>query len=663
MRLSTLYLLFAVMACLLAALPAQAITPNEWRFRQSVDVPAPGLVRLNLQPETLDAARPGLEDIRLLAPDGSEVPFLLERPAAPPRSSMRVREFRAEVEPNGTRLFLETGATQPLTSVRLETAGNAEFIKAAAVEGSNDGRRWQPLVARYPIFRTRGGETNLQIPIAPAAWKFLRITLDDTKTPQIPFTGASIEAGRVELPSQSFPVTIKSRDETPGVTRLALDLGAANLTPAFLRITAGEPLFTRRVNLAVPVMQEDAIVERPVGSATIYRVDLEGKSEAHLDIPVETQIQARELILLVQNGDSPPLAVTEIKAERRLELITFLAKTPGTFTLLAGNRQSSRPNYDIAALAGQLKQAAAKDLRPGALTENPDYRAPDTVSDVTLKGAAIDVTPWKWRKHVDASGAGARQVELDPDVLAGAEPDLRDLRIVRDGQQIPFLVERTSISRSIALKITSEQDKDRPTVSRWVLHGAKAGVPCRRIACSAAAGLFDREIRVTEIVRSEHGDDYTRALASGRWQQLPSDKPHDFVLEFNSVPQTDTIVLETDNGDNPPIELTNFRLFYPVTRLVFAAANDSANPVWLYYGNPMASAPRYDVSLVAGRLLSAERQVAALGSEENVKGAPSVSETLTGNGRYIFWGVLAIAVVTLLALISKLLPKTEPPAS
>jgi hypothetical protein len=43
------------------------------------------------------------------------------------------------------------------------------------------------------------------------------------------------------------------------------------------------------------------------------------------------------------------------------------------------------------------------------------------------------------------------------------------------------------------------------------------------------------------------------------------------VIELNARPQSDTLFLETDNGDNPAIELRDFRSHYPVTRLVFKA--------------------------------------------------------------------------------------------
>jgi hypothetical protein len=132
------------------------------------------------------------------------------------------------------------------------------------------------------------------------------------------------------------------------------------------------------------------------------------------------------------------------------------------------------------------------------------------------------------------------------------------------------------------------------------------------------------------------------------------------VIELNARPQSDTLFLETDNGDNPAIELRDFRSHYPVTRLVFKATPDPAQPVWLYYGNLDATAPRYDLTLVAGELLRAERGTVAAGPEENLSSKGSlVGQTLIGSGRYIFWGALALVVIVLLAIMSRFLPKAQ----
>ena len=139
---------------------------------------------------------------------------------------------------------------------------------------------------------------------------------------------------------------------------------------------------------------------------------------------------------------------------------------------------------------------------------------------------------------------------------------------------------------------------------------------------------------------------------------MPAKATRELVIQLDAHPQGDTLLLETDNGDNPAIELSEFRCYYPLARIVFKAAPDSAQPVWLYYGNGEASAPHYDLGLVADELLRADRSTVISGGEENLSSkAERVGETLTGSARYIFWGALGLVVVALLTLMSRFLPK------
>jgi hypothetical protein len=121
---------------------------------------------------------------------------------------------------------------------------------------------------------------------------------------------------------------------------------------------------------------------------------------------------------------------------------------------------------------------------------------------------------------------------------------------------------------------------------------------------------------------------------------------------------SDTLIMETDNGDNPAIELGQFELFYAATRILFKS--QPGDHPFLCYGNPGADAPRYDLSLVAGQLAAADKSEAVLGAEELLKG-PSWREGQTpGKAGALFWGILAIVVVVLLGIISRLLPKAPP---
>jgi hypothetical protein len=166
-------------------------------------------------------------------------------------------------------------------------------------------------------------------------------------------------------------------------------------------------------------------------------------------------------------------------------------------------------------------------------------------------------------------------------------------------------------------------------------------------------------MRLWEEITNERGEKYSRELGRATWRQTPGHATREFVMEINPAPVTDTLFLDTDNGDNTAIELGDFRCYYPVIRLIFKAAPDAANPLWLYYGNPGAAAPRYDLSLVANQILRAEKSTATAGGEEPVgeAAAKQGAEETPFHGGILFWGVLAAVVIVLLVLVSRLLPK------
>jgi hypothetical protein len=145
-------------------------------------------------------------------------------------------------------------------------------------------------------------------------------------------------------------------------------------------------------------------------------------------------------------------------------------------------------------------------------------------------------------------------------------------------------------------------------------------------------------VSLYEELGDDRGEKYRRPLGTASWVQTPDRASKQFTLRLDSPPSSDTLVLETHNGDNPPIELEKFQAFYPATRILFKA--QPAGALLLYYGNRRAAAPRYDLSLVAGQLLAADQSEA---------------------GGVVFWGMLAVVVVVLLIIISRLLPKSPRP--
>src|SRR5439155_16156065 len=162
----------------------------------------------------------------------------------------------------------------------------------------------------------------------------------------------------------------------------------------------------------------------------------------------------------------------------------------GSYGLLSGNSQCDPPHYDLSQLGDQLRRALAAEGHGSPPVLNPGYDTAANLPQGFATGVKIDIAPWKFRKPIQITKPGAQQLELDPDVLARAMPDLRDLRVVSEDVQLPYLIERTSISRTVILAAASVNDRERPTISRWQSKLPQAAIPITRITCASASALF-----------------------------------------------------------------------------------------------------------------------------------------------------------------------------
>jgi hypothetical protein len=327
--------------------------------------------------------------------------------------------------------------------------------------------------------------------------------------------------------------------------------------------------------------------------------------------------------------------------------------------LLTGNSHCDSPRYDLAALNMNLKSVAVTPMHIPPPSSNSNYRAPEVLVGVELAGAALDVSGWKFRKQVTISGAGAQQVEVDLDLLAHAQPGGADVRVLRGSNQVPYIIERTSIGRWLALTVAATKDAKDPKWSRWTLRLPRARLPIERLTCIARTPLFERSMSLYEELADERGDTYRHALGGASWRQTPGRTSKDFAVMLDSAPRSDTLFLETENGDNPPIELEKFQTVYRATRLLFKAK--PGDELFLYYGNPRVDSPRYDLSLVANQLLAAEKNVASLSAEEQLRKTSWRENSTPSQGGIFFWVILAVVVLALLLIISRLLPKSAPP--
>ncbi len=267
---------------------------------------------------------------------------------------------------------------------------------------------------------------------------------------------------------------------------------------------------------------------------------------------------------------------------------------------------------------------------------------------------SLDVAAWRYRKEIRVEKSGVQQFDLDLEILSHSNRDFSDLRLVQNNGQFPYLLENTSAAGKVEPAVTGANDPENPKISRWILKLPFPSLPIRELFCTSQTLVFKRSVRLYENHPDVRGNSQERALASGEWIKAAGNGPQRFCLALTQPPQTDTLILETDNGENPPVHLQRFELHYPVSRVIFTTPKPSG--FYLYYGNPDAAVPRYDIELVAQQMLQAEKTVVHPGREEKLR-EPGIREKATSNPGIIFWIALVIAVIVLFFVVSRLLPK------
>jgi hypothetical protein len=613
-----------------------------WTHRQTVRITQPGLTRLELESTLLDASRTTggapFHDLRVIRPSGIETPYIIALPHTMRPASVGAANFKATLNPTTTVLEFQPPDAFTIQELVLKTNGE-NFIKAATLEASSDGTTWQTLSSGEVLCRQNGTE-RLRLPIAPAVWKQFRITIDDTRTTPIAFTGAQIVRELPELRTVAHSATIRSRTEEKGTTRLTLDLGTSNVLLGTVRVHTPELVFQRVSTLLNT-------------THTLFRIQHEGFTAEDLQIPAHQLAAKREVELVIHNGDSPPLRIDRVEVTRHLVPLVFQAETAGEWQLYIGNAQASEPRYDIAALSDKLRDASANPATASAVEANAEFRKTATAPEVGETGAAIDVSAWSFQRAIQFSEAGVIELELDPTVLARCENDLNDVRIVREGRQVPFLAIKPGLERERAVSFVEVTDPKAPSWSKWDITMPFANFPGSTLLLDSPTPLFRRTLSVTEQIQNEQGH-FERILGSANWQRTPGQTPNTFHLPLYTAPRAETIRLSTDNGDNAPLQLTSVRVVYPVVRLLFRVPD--TKPLHLCYGNRRATRTRYDLQLVRREFETATKVAATLGDEEKLPGYEA--DPLTrGKGSPWLWAALALVVGALLWVVAKMLPK------
>ena len=610
----------------------------------------------------------GLNDLRLFAFDGREIPHLLMPPApdAPVFVTGQVLPITATDTPNektsGFEVDFET--VGPIDAVDLSRV-RAPFLKRFRLEGSGDRSRWTQLIAEGTAFNLPAEQlfhTRLEFPAGE--YRYLRVTWDDTNSGRVPAPD-TVRARRVTESSPGpvlrAPVAIASRPSEPGRSRYRLSLPAARLPIVALELAVGGGHLARNAWVLESKLIGAQAEPQLIGQARLVRVMQEGVSADALRIPIRQPTEP-DLDLVVDDGDNPPLALEGVTAVFAELPWIYFESSGGTITARYGDPRLAAPRYDLEAIRNdvpvQLARAAWRTEPPRTLAAAAEgLPMPQTGSALALEG-------FEYLRDVPPGPAGLIAIPLDAAVISRSGVAARrfsDLRVVdRNAQQIPYLLEKRDEPLLVDVSIERRElpaamKKPSGHSTSYVVHVPYNDLPGARLALTTRARVFKRPVTMgTLIAATERQPARFTSHADRLWVHADEATPAPGISFVMPESLNGELMLVVEEGDNQPLPIEKATVMLPSYAIRLFRPADQ--PLRLLYGKDGVAPPRYDLQLLEPQVMGRRAEEVTAGAEQRFAGT-AAERGVEMVPPVVFWSVLSLAVLVLVALVARLMQR------
>lgn len=618
---------------------AFAVPEDRFPWSAEVELPATGVHRVRVPAELRPAWSDDSSGLALLDANGTVVPF-----AAVVTDETPTRIAGQRGTPDGT-VALEwwpapDGDGWEL-AVRQRPADGLEVLLPRTPFATNatlyewvDGA-WVER-ARQVVWRLGGSAVSAPIPLPPRTGRF-KVVLDPGAVEIDDAPAFTIVRHDTSVPETTLDLEVLST-QVPDTGWVQYDIGLPQpLAVEWLEVQTDASLFDRRVALEFvePSEAPDALgyVHVPYSAQTIQRTSLGGAQIDRVRVKPEGS-PSRRLALYVEAQGQEPLPIERVTVA--LPGLDLLVQDPGPgpHTLLAGAPRSTMAPSDLQFAGPELARLAGEPVQPGARLDNPAYVPPEERGGLVTPSQPLDLRDYT--RAWPVQGAGLVRIALTDEVLANARPDLGDLRLIdAEGRQIPYLLQDDGTLHTWGSLPFERTERESQSVLEVTL--PQPNVLVGVVTLSTEAPLFDREVRLS---RPSAGR--LETMRAIRWSGL--DRPSTVSIAL-SQRVGDTLVVQIENGDDPPLPITAIEAAWPGWELLAVVPDGGAR---LVAGAPRETRPDYDLWLLREQLRDRVDTGATLGPAEVLVPPPLslLDRGLVGFGVAVLaLGLLGLTVV------------------
>lgn len=591
----------------------------------------------------------GLEDLRLYDASGREVAYLLVPPPAERASWSGGRILSVASTKMTSGFEVDLGFAANVDRIRFGGIA-APFLKRFRLEGSGDRAHWTLLVDEGTLFDLP--DENLERTEASfeaGTYRYFRVTWDDRSSAR---AGNPARAAARTLPIESrtkpvlLPLSFERLPSEPRHSRFRVRLPGRNVPVISLQLAIDRGNVMRHARVTEARYGNGQVLPVEIGSLMLRRAERGDIAATDLTIPIERP-SGTQLEIDVDDGNNPPLPLAGVFGELApVPTIYFESGDGAPLQARFGDPRLAAPNYDLEATRRFITKTAAARASWGAF-ERPAAIAQAREQNVAaMLGGPIGKTEFAYKRTIPPSKAGLVTLPIDASVLAHARTDLADIRIAdADGRQIPYLVETREQPLILDLPPAKrDASETRRGFTAYEIRMPYDRLPGATLVLETSNRVFERTVTLDRPAADRKTD--REAISQTAWAH--ADPENDPPALSIGLPETriGSLRIVVDEGDNAPLAIMRMRLLLPSRALRFYHPGAQLT---LLYGDAHVDAPRYDLALLSTRLFGADSTEMAAADESPTNAARSDTT------RAIFWGVLVVAVVALLAILGRLL--------
>jgi hypothetical protein len=313
-------------------------------------VKATGFYRITLNNSLTHYLKTDFSDLRITDEKGRQVPYIIERNirknSGTGFQSLEILENKISDSGNSLLVLKNTGHDS-INHIRL-LMKNAAVSRTATLSGSDDKSHWYIIDNQLRISHAPGTNTDemvqeLQLP--KTHYTFYKLEIENRHNDPYQITAAGYLKDYVinfSVPEIVNPMPLVEQTDSGRQSVIHIQWDQAFHHDRFLFQATGTKFFDR--NLIIYKAKIDSVPNSGLGEILGNFSLISGPARQIIFIP---RIKATQFYFIIQNGDNPPLNITDLNSRQEsISLITYFEKA-GTYRLLIGNPLAKTPDYEL----------------------------------------------------------------------------------------------------------------------------------------------------------------------------------------------------------------------------------------------------------------------------------------------------------------------------